>query len=102
MKTSDVLKILGVAAVAIAGYYYYQSLNDYDEYYDDDYNDDDNLRDCSDYTPSVCLLDGTMQFKDPNGNDVQITEDCCVELGYQYGGDGRNACLCDTPGRKFY
>ena len=44
---------------------------------DDDGSD---LR-CSEYTPYACSQEGEMMFRDPNGNDVQITEECCNDLG---------------------
>ena len=104
MKTKDVFIALGVATAAIIGYYYYLSLNDYDEYFDDDYNGDENGGSrCSEITPYACSQEGEMMFRDTNGNEVQITEECCNELGYTFGGNattGKNACLCDTPGEE--
>jgi|21_taG_2_1085346.scaffolds.fasta_scaffold33784_3 hypothetical protein len=100
MKTNDVLKVLGVAAVAIAGYYYYLSLDDYDEYFDEDNGEG---RTCDYYTPYTCSQEGEVRFRNPNGEDVQIDEDCCNELGYTFGGNattGKNACLCETPGEE--
>ena len=95
---------LGVAAVALVGYAYWMYIDKDgdDEYFDDDYdnNDGGGLR-CSEITPYACSMEGEMMFRDSNGNEVQITEECCNDLGYTFGGNGitgKNACLCDTPG----
>ena len=92
---------LGVAVVAVIGYLYWASLDvdGDDEYFDDDENGD--LR-CSDITPYACSQEGEMVFRDSNGNEVQITEECCNDLGFTFGGNAttnKNACLCNTPGQ---
>jgi len=102
MKTNDVLKVLGVAAVAVIGYYYYMSLDDYDEYFDNDYdgNGDDGDSDCSTYIPFQCGMDGDLTFVNEDGVEIAISERCCNAQGYEWGGvaGGRNACLCPSSG----
>ena len=101
MKKKNLYIVLGVAAVALLGYAYlvYIDVDGDDESFNGEENEGD-LR-CSGITPYACSTEGEMMFRDANGNEVQITEECCNELGYTFGGNAttsKNACLCDTPG----
>ena len=103
MKKKNLYIVLGVAAVALLGYAYlvYIDVDGDDESFNEDENEGD-LR-CSEFTPYACSQEGEMMFRDSNGNEVQITEECCNDLGYTFGGNattGKNACLCDTPGEE--
>jgi len=74
--------------------------NHFHTYFDEDNGEG---RTCDYYTPYTCSQEGEVRFRNPNGEDVQIDEDCCNELGYTFGGNattGKNACLCETPGEE--
>lgn len=100
MKKKNLYIVLGVVAVALVGYAYLVSIDvDGD---DESFNGEEGDLRCGDYTPYTCSPDGEVNFRDPDGNEVQITEECCNELGYTFGGNattGKNACMCDTPGQ---
>ena len=54
--------------------------------------------DCDDINPYACMTDGTMMFRDDDGQEVDIDSECCIEKGYMWGSKGnKNACLCETP-----
>ena len=101
MKKKNLYIVLGVVAVALVGYAYLVSIDvDGD---DESFNGEEGGRSCDDYTPYACGTEGEMIFRDSNGENIQITEECCNELGYTFGGNeitGKNACLCDTPGNE--
>ena len=101
MKKKNLYIVLGVVAVALVGYAYLVSIDvDGD---DESFNGEEGDLRCSGITPYACSQEGEMMFRDTDGNEVQITEECCNELGYTFGGNAttnKNACLCDTPGEE--
>ena len=100
MKKKNLYIVLGVVAVALVGYAYLVSIDvDGD---DESFNGEEGDLKCGDYTPYACSQEGEMMFRNSNGEDVQIDEYCCNELGYTFGGGSlttKNACMCDTPGQ---
>ena len=104
MKNKNILIGIGVAVLGIIGYYYYASLEDYDEYFDEDEDEDENY-DCVDFEAITCNIDGSINFilqgADLDSETIQISEACCVGKGYEWGPNGagtKNQCNCPSGG----